>query len=51
LVELERTIALFHRLLKSGGLLLVNDVVTPGEPVIAGSWARLRFGWRDGSLP
>jgi hypothetical protein len=46
--ELERTVALFHRLLKTGGLLLVGDVVTPGGSVIADSWALLRFGWRDG---
>jgi SAM-dependent methyltransferase len=46
--EFERTIALFHRLLKSDGLLLVGDVVTPGVSVIADSWALLRFGWRDG---
>lgn len=46
--EFERTVALFHRLLKSGGLLLVGDVVTPGASVIADSWALLRFGWRDG---
>jgi SAM-dependent methyltransferase len=48
--EFERTVALFHRLLKSGGLLLVGDVVTPGASVIADSWALLRFGWRDGFL-
>jgi SAM-dependent methyltransferase len=46
--EFERTVAIFHRLLKSGGLLLVGDVVTPGASVIADSWALLRFGWRDG---
>jgi SAM-dependent methyltransferase len=46
--EFERTVALLHRLLKSGGLLLVGDVVTPGASVMADSWALLRFGWRDG---
>ena len=46
--EFERTVTLFHRLLKNGGLLLVGDVVTPGASVIADSWALLRFGWRDG---
>jgi SAM-dependent methyltransferase len=46
--EFERTVDLFHRLLKSDGLLLVGDVVTPGVSVIADSWALLRFGWRDG---
>jgi SAM-dependent methyltransferase len=48
--EFERTVALFHRVLKSGGLLLVGDVVTPSASVIADSWALLRFGWRDGFL-
>jgi SAM-dependent methyltransferase len=46
--EFERTVALFHRLLKRGGLLLVGDVVMPDVSVIADSWALLRFGWRDG---
>jgi SAM-dependent methyltransferase len=46
--EFERTIALFHRLLQPGGLLLVGDVVPPDASVIADSLALLRFGWRDG---
>jgi SAM-dependent methyltransferase len=46
--EFARTAGLFHRLLKSGGLLLVGDVVTPRASAIADSWALLRFGWRDG---
>ena len=46
--EFDRTVALFHRLLQPGGLLLVGDVVPPDASVIADSWALLRFGWRDG---
>jgi SAM-dependent methyltransferase len=46
--EFDRTVALFHRLLQPGGLLLVGDVVPPDASVITDSWALLRFGWRDG---
>ncbi|SRR5579871_518683 len=46
--EFDRTIALFHRLLRSDGLLLVGDVVPPNASAVCDSWALLRFGWRDG---
>jgi SAM-dependent methyltransferase len=48
--EFERTVALFHRLLKPGGLLLVGDVIPPNVPAASDAWALLRFGWRDGFL-
>src|SRR5712671_6576304 len=46
--EFDRTVALFHRLLQPGGLLLVGDVVPPDASALSDSWALLRFGWRDG---
>ena len=48
--EFERKIALFHRLLKPGGLLLVGDVMPPHVPAVSDAWALLRFGRRDGFL-
>jgi SAM-dependent methyltransferase len=46
--EFDRTVALFHRLLRPGGLLLVGDVVPPDASAISDAWALLQFGWRDG---
>lgn len=46
--EFDRVVALFHRLLQPGGLLVVGDVVPPDASAIADSWALLQFGWRDG---
>ena len=48
--EFDRTAALFHRLLRPNGLLVVGDVVPPDASVISDSWALLRFGWQDGFL-
>lgn len=42
--------ALFHRLLKSDGLLLVSDVVPPGLWATTDAWALLRFGTENGFL-
>lgn len=46
--EFDHAAALFHRLLKPGGLLLVGDVVAPGVPAASDALALLRFGWRNG---
>jgi SAM-dependent methyltransferase len=48
--EFDRLAAVFHRLLKPGGLLLVGDVLPPDASMVADVWALLRFGWRDGFL-
>jgi SAM-dependent methyltransferase len=42
--------ALFRRLLKSDGLLLVSDVVPPGLWAMTDAWALLRFGTENGFL-
>jgi hypothetical protein len=46
--EFDRTAALFHRLLKPNGLLLVGDVVPPNVSAVSDALALLRFGWQDG---
>jgi SAM-dependent methyltransferase len=46
--EFDATVALFHRLLEPGGLLLVGDVVPPDVMAASDALALLRFGWRDG---
>jgi SAM-dependent methyltransferase len=46
--ELDRTAALFHRLLKPNGLFLLGDVVPPDVSAISDAVALLRFGWHDG---
>lgn len=46
--EFDHRVALFHRLLQPGGLLLVGDVVPPDASALSDAWALLRFGWQDG---
>jgi SAM-dependent methyltransferase len=46
--ELTRLLALFHRLLSTGGTLLVSDVVPPDVPASTDAMALLRFGATDG---
>jgi SAM-dependent methyltransferase len=48
--EFDRTAALFHRLLRPDGLLLVGDVVPPHVSAVSDALALLRFGWQDGFL-
>ena len=40
--------ALFHRLLKPGGLLVVGDVIRPKTWAATDAWALLRFGKANG---
>ena len=40
--------ALFHRQLKSGGLLVVGDVIPPQVPAAVDAAALLRFGYHNG---
>ncbi len=42
--------ALFHRLLKSDGALLVSDVIPPNVPASTDAFALLRFGAANGFL-
>jgi SAM-dependent methyltransferase len=46
--EFDRIAALFHELLRPGGLLLVGDVVPPTASAISDALSLLRFGLRDG---
>ena len=46
--EFDRTAALFHHLLKPGGLLVVGDVLPPHVSMASEAIALLRFGWADG---
>jgi SAM-dependent methyltransferase len=46
--EFDRIAALFHRLLKPGGLLIVGDVLPPKVPIVGDAIALLRYGWADG---
>jgi SAM-dependent methyltransferase len=46
--ELDRLLALFHRLLKPGGLFILGDVVPPQFAAPAAAWALLRFGAQNG---
>jgi SAM-dependent methyltransferase len=43
--------ALFQRLLKSGGVLAVSDVIPPQLPAAADAWALLHFAGANGFLP
>jgi len=45
--EFDRTAALFHGLLKPGGLFLLGDVVAPDVAAVSDAWALLRFGARE----
>jgi len=49
--ELERLLALFKRLLKPGGLLVVGDVIPRQVSALVDATALLRFGAREGFLP
>jgi SAM-dependent methyltransferase len=40
--------ALFHRLLKPGGMLVVSDVIPPNVPAVTDAFALLRFGAANG---
>jgi hypothetical protein len=40
--------ALFHRLLKPDGLLVVGDVISPKVVAATDAWALLRFGQANG---
>jgi len=40
--------ALFHRLLKPGGVLVVSDVMSPEVMAATDAWALLRFGQANG---
>jgi len=40
--------ALFHRLLKSGGMLVVSDIIPPNVPAVTDAFALLRFGADNG---
>jgi SAM-dependent methyltransferase len=46
--ELEASLALFRRLLKPGGLLVLGDVLQPNTTAFTDAVALLRFGWRNG---
>jgi len=40
--------ALFHRLLKPGGMLVVSDIIPPNVPAVTDAFALLRFGAGNG---
>jgi SAM-dependent methyltransferase len=40
--------ALFHRILKPGGLLVVSDVIQPQTAAATDAWTLLRFGMANG---
>lgn len=42
--------ALFHRLLKPDGLLVISDIIPPNVPAAVDAWALLRFGAANGFL-
>ncbi len=46
--EFDRAVAVFHGLLRPGGLLLVGDVVPHQVSAISDAWALLHFGLRKG---
>jgi SAM-dependent methyltransferase len=48
--EFDRIAALFHRLLKPGGLFLLGDVVPLYAAAATDAWALLKFGRREGFL-
>ena len=46
--QLERTLVLFRRLLKPGGLLVLGDIISPNVSPLTDALALLRFGAREG---
>jgi SAM-dependent methyltransferase len=46
--ELDAALALFRRLLKSDGLLVLGDIISPGTSALTDALALLRFGARHG---
>lgn len=48
--EADALFALFHRLLKSNGSLVVSDIITPDVPALTDALALLRFGAANGFL-
>ncbi len=46
--ELDTVLALFRRLIKPDGLLVLGDVIRPGTSAASDALALLRFGLRDG---
>lgn len=46
--ELDGLLALFHRLLKSDGLLVLGDIIPPQTSALTDAVALLRFGWSNG---
>lgn len=46
--ELDRLLALFHRLIKAGGLVIIGDVVPPHLAAPSAALALLRFGAANG---
>jgi SAM-dependent methyltransferase len=48
--ELDRLLAMFRRLLRPNGLLVVGDIVPPRFASLAAAWALLRFGAANGFL-
>jgi SAM-dependent methyltransferase len=46
--ELAKLLALFHRLLNSGGILVVSDVIPPDVAASTDALALLRFGAAEG---
>lgn len=48
--ELDRLLAMFRKLLKPDGLLVVGDIVPPRLASLAAAWALLRFGAANGFL-
>ena len=46
--ELDAALALFRRLLKSDGLLVLGDVISPATSALTDALALLRFGARNG---
>ena len=48
--ETANLFALFHRLLRGGGVLVVSDVIAPHVPAITDAVALVRFGAKNGFL-
>jgi SAM-dependent methyltransferase len=48
--QTQSLLTLFHRLLRSGGILVVSDVIPPNTTPVTDAAALLRFGAKDGFL-